>query len=196
MKGRCGAVVATFLIGIAPARAHDVIAGVGGFYGGLLHPVLVPAHALALVALGLLIGQQSARPRAGLKAMFTAALVAGVIFIVAAFAAQDVDYVVLGIAAAAGLAVAVARPLPLGVSCPLAAAAGVAIEVDLVPQEISMQTTLLALVGTALGAFLVVVLLADLAAALKRDWQRIGVRIVGSWIAASAILVLALRLAR
>ena len=30
----------------------------------------------------------------------------------------------------------------------------------------------------------------------KRSWQRIGVRIVGSWIAASAILVLALRLAR
>ena len=29
-----------------------------------------------------------------------------------------------------------------------------------------------------------------------RPWQRIGVRIVGSWIAASAILVLALRLAR
>ena len=30
---------------------------------------------------------------------------------------------------------------------------------------------------------------------LRRDWQRIGARIVGSWIAASAILVLALRVA-
>jgi hypothetical protein len=36
----------------------------------------------------------------------------------------------------------------------------------------------------------------DLTARSRRDWQRIGVRIAGSWIAASAILVLALRLAR
>jgi hypothetical protein len=31
---------------------------------------------------------------------------------------------------------------------------------------------------------------------LARGWRRIGARIVGSWIAASAILVLALRLVR
>jgi len=29
-----------------------VVAGVGGFYGGLMHPLLVPAHGLALVAWG------------------------------------------------------------------------------------------------------------------------------------------------
>jgi hypothetical protein len=31
---------------------------------------------------------------------------------------------------------------------------------------------------------------------LRRHWQRIGIRIAGSWIAASAILVLALRFLR
>jgi len=31
---------------------------------------------------------------------------------------------------------------------------------------------------------------------LCREWQRIGVRILGSWIAASAIMGLALRLTR
>jgi len=45
----------------------------------------------------------------------------------------------------------------------------------------------------ALGAFAVVTLVALLA---RRPWQRIGVRIVGAWIAASAILVLAVRLMR
>ena len=39
-------------------------------------------------------------------------------------------------------------------------------------------------------------LVAAIAMHATRPWQRIGVRIVGSWIAASAILVLALRLAR
>jgi len=31
---------------------------------------------------------------------------------------------------------------------------------------------------------------------LRRDWQRLAVRIIGSWIAASAMLVLAVRLTR
>ena len=191
---RAGLALAALLIGVGPACAHDVVAGVGGFYGGLIHPLLVPAHGLALAALGLLIGQQT--PRAGLKAVFAAALLLGVIVIVSAFAARDVDYAILGIAAAAGVAVAIARPLSVVVSCPLAAVAGVAIELDSVPQGISMQTTFLALAGTAVGAFLVVMFLADLAVCLQRDWQRIGARVAGSWIAASAILVLALRLSR
>jgi urease accessory protein len=191
-----GAVLVALLIAMNPAYAHDVVGGVGGFYGGLLHPALVPAHALALVALGLLIGQQTPRRRAGLLAAFAAALVLGIGLIVAAFAAFYADYVVLGSAAVAGLAVAIARPLPLVVACPLMAVAGVTLALDSVPQEISMLATFLALTGTAIGAFLATLVLADLTAHLRRDWQRIGVRIAGSWIAASAILVLALRLAR
>ena len=31
--------------------AHAPFVGVEGFYGGLLHPLLVPAHAMALLAL-------------------------------------------------------------------------------------------------------------------------------------------------
>ena len=38
------------------------------------------------------------------------------------------DYAILGIAAAAGVAVAIARPLSVVVSCPLAAVAGVVVE--------------------------------------------------------------------
>jgi urease accessory protein len=189
-----GVVLAALLIAMSPAHAHDVIRGVGGFYGGLLHPVLVPAHALALVTLGLLIGQQTPRRRAGLLATFAASLVLGIGLIVAAFAVFYADYAVLGVAAVAGLAVAIARPLPLVVACPLMAIAGVALELDSVPQEISMLATFLALTGTAVAAFLITLFLADLTVYLRRDWQRIGVRVVGSWIAASAILVLALRL--
>jgi hypothetical protein len=59
-----------------------------------------------------------------------------------------------------------------------------------------MQATFLALAGTAIGAFLIVMFVAEVVVALRRDWQRVGVRIAGSWLAASAILVLTLRLAR
>ena len=50
--------------------------------------------------------------------------------------------------------------------------------------------------GTGLGASLVLALLAGTTRMLTRDWQMIGVRILGSWIVASAVLVLALHLAR
>ena len=176
-----------------PAQAHDVVAGVGGFWGGLAHPLLVPAHALALVALGLAVGQAS-RHRAA-ELLFASGLVAGIALIVAAFAIVT-DQAILVVAAVAGLATAIGRPLPLLIAGPLAIAGGTAIALDSVPQEISMLTTFLALIGTALSACAAVVALAELMRRLTRGWQRVGLRILGSWAAASAILVLGLRLIR
>ena len=177
-----------------PAHAHDVI-GVGGFYGGLLHPLLVPAHIMALVALGLLMGQQ-APDRHALLALLTAALVAGIVVIVLAFAADNPDYAVLAVAALAGIAVAAGRPLPVALTGPIVLVAGVAVALDSVPQEISMPATFLALVATAIMAVIVTALAAAIATRLARGWPAIAVRVAGSWIAASAILVLALRLTR
>ena len=54
----------------------------------------------------------------------------------------------------------------------------------------------LTLVGTAFGAVLLLLALLQGTARLRHHWQRIGARIAGSWIAAIAILVLALRLVR
>jgi hypothetical protein len=56
------------------------------------------------------------------------------------------------------------------------------------------------LIGTGLGASLALALVVAGAGALVGVqglvWPRIGVRVLGSWIAASATLVLALRFAR
>jgi len=196
MIARCAVGAAALLMATTSARAHDVASGVGGFYGGLLHPLLVPAHMLALVGLGLWIGQHASRPRAVLLGLFAASLAAGVIVIVSAFAVTGADDAILVVAAVAGLAAAIARPQWLLVSAPLSAIAGAAIALDSVPQEISMTATFLALAGSAVAAFLMVMMMADLTVYWRRDWQRIAIRIAGSWIAASAILVLALRLAR
>jgi len=196
MIARCAGGAAALLMATTSARAHDVASGVGGFYGGLLHPLLVPAHMLALVGLGLWIGQHASRPRAVLLGLFAASLAAGVIVIVSAFAVTGADDAILVVAAVAGLAAAIARPQWLLVSAPLSAIAGAAIALDSVPQEISMTATFLALAGSAVAAFLIVMMMADLTVYWRRDWQRIAIRIAGSWIAASAILVLALRLAR
>ena len=191
-----GALIAAFALAAQPALAHDVVVGIGGFYGGLLHPLLVPAHLLALTALGLFLGQQVPRTRVGLTGVFAAAQIAGVIAIVSAASPMYQDLVVLIAAAALGMLVALAHPITPLVSLPLVASVGIALMLDSVPQEFSMHATFLALVGTLIGAFVIVTFVAEIARAAGRAWQRIAVRIVGSWIAASAILVLALRLAR
>ena len=52
-----------FALTAQPAMAHPPPLGIGGFAGGLLHPLFVPAHLLAVLALGMLIGQQPAGRR-------------------------------------------------------------------------------------------------------------------------------------
>jgi len=76
----------------------------------------------------------------------------------------------------------------------LAGAVGLAVALDSPPETISLRDANLALLGTAIGAVLVLLAVLQVATRLTRGWQRIGARIVGSWIAATAILVLALRL--
>ena len=48
-----------------------------GFVAGLVHPLALPAHVLALLALGLLIGQQTAGTRHVSLAAFAAGVAVG-----------------------------------------------------------------------------------------------------------------------
>ena len=93
-----------------------------GLIGGLLHPLALPAHILALLALGLLIGQQ--RGRLVPLAAFFAGLLAGLSALAFAVATTSAANVLLAATAVSGLLVALARPLPVFVSAPLAAIAG------------------------------------------------------------------------
>ena len=52
------------------------------------------------------------------------------------------------------------------------------------------------LIGTGVGASALLIAATMLASRMKEGWARVAARIIGSWIAASAILVLVLRLVR
>jgi hypothetical protein len=177
-----------------PALAHTPIPGLGGFTGGLLHPALVPAHGLGLFGLGLLVGREG--DRLVLLTVFAVGLVATVGAIVAAFAFEDAATVILAGAGVAGILVAAAWPVPRLVSAGLAVLMAAALMLDSVPDTISKRDSLVELAGTVLGAFLILTMISGVAAVARRPWQRIGVRILGSWTAATAIFVLALQLAR
>ena len=170
------------------------------FVGGLLHPLAVPAHAMALLALGMLIGQQALnRSSAPPLIAFAAGLASGLAAIASAVAQTSAGDLLLAGAVLCGLLVALAYPLPVLVCVPLAAVVGAALGLDSPPDVISMSAATTMLVGTGLGAMLTLIIVALCVRRLARLPQiapRTGVRIVGSWVAASALLVLALRLAR
>ena len=178
-----------------PAFAQTIEA-LRGFYGGLLHPVLTPTHGLALLGLGLLIGQQPAEKRLLPLVLFVLALAAGLLALALAVGETPAATVLLAAAAVAGALVAAAFRLPLLVLGPIAAAEGAAIGLDSPPEVISLQEAVFMLIGTGLGASIALALVVEVAARMARDWQQIGVRVLGSWTAASALLAIAVRLAK
>ncbi|HEY2230452.1 MAG TPA: HupE/UreJ family protein [Xanthobacteraceae bacterium] len=192
---RAASLVFLILATCQPASAHTPIEGLGGFYGGLLHPVLTPTHALALLGLGLLIGQQPAERRALPLMLFASALAAGLIALALAVGETPAGTVLLAGIAISGALVAAAFRLPLLALGLLAAAMGAAIGLDSPPEVVSLQEAIVMLIGTGLGAVIALGLVAEGAARMARDWQQIGVRVLGSWTAASALLAIAVRVA-
>lgn len=193
---RRAAFSAALLLLSGTAHAHVVIPGVGGFAGGALHPVLVLSHALALISLGLLAGVQRPSIRLLLLGYFVAGMILAFAMVSFAFAGDRAELAVLAWAAIAGLVLAARPRAPIAITASLAILIGGSVLFDSVPPVPSVSGTVLALSGTALVATAIVAIVAYASAALPAFWPRIGVRIAGSWIAASAILVLALRLAK
>jgi len=183
-------------VGADTARAHSPIEGIDGFYGGLLHPILVPAHALGVLALGLFISQQDSRHRRAAAVMFAVALVLALGAIVLAVSETSAREMLLADAAALGALVAIARPLPRPVGWLAAGVTGATVGLDSPPQVISIALATITLIGTGLGACIALAIVVGVTACLRRHWQLLGVRILGSWIAASAVLALAVRSAR
>jgi urease accessory protein len=178
----------------SPALAHAPINNIGVFYNGLLHPLFVPAHLMLLFGLGLLLGQHApGMSRFGWIAFVLAlwtGLVVGQVFGV------SVSVTLLLLAAmTAGLLVALGRPIPGMAAAVLTGLAGISVGIDSMPELLTRKETWVALAGTGLGAVLILSYVGGIAAGLRQPWQRIGIRVAGSWTAASAILVLALALA-
>jgi urease accessory protein len=188
--------LALLLIGVpSAARAHSPIEGLGFFYGGMLHPLLLPAHLLLLVALGLWIGQQGIRHiEIGLPA-FVAGLVPGLVCAGLGAVSAIPAPLLLIPAALGGLCVASAWRIPregIGVG---ALTCAFLIGVDSAPEATAGRETLLALLGVGLGAGFLLIHLSAMCEFFQRPWQRIAFRIAGSWICAIAIMVLALEFA-
>ena len=175
--------------------AHSPIKGLDNFYAGFLHPIFVPAHLLAALALGILCGQQGPKDLQAALIAYLVATLAGLAVSVLP-TRPDVELPLVIGAAATGAMVALDRRLPLPVYLLLATALGVMVGIDSAQDDLNGRGRLAALLGTLLAAYMLVLYAMVLSEFFsRRHWQRIGLRIVGSWIAASALLVLSLALA-
>lgn len=179
---------------VAPATslAHSPIQGIGSFYNGLLHPVVVPAHLLLLLATGLFLGQQGLKRVELALGVFAASTVAGLVM--AWFSiGTELDKVVLALSAAVGLLVAMRAQMALLWCVIIAFLAGCFLGIDSAQDGLSGKDKLVSLFGS--GVALNLLALYPLALAdyfNKKAWQKIGIRIIGSWVTASSLLVLAL----
>jgi len=176
-----------------PASAHSPIMGIGGVFGGILHALLIPEHGMSVLALGLVLGQQPwIQRRIGLL-IFITAMTCGLVasaFALGETLAADVLLVATGVL---GLLIAAAwAPPPLGWT--LAALAGLAAALDSRPEVASNEEAFRMLIGSGLGAAAAVAAVSALSFRLRGKAQLIVSRVLGSWIAAIAILVLSLRI--
>ncbi|MBL8328473.1 MAG: HupE/UreJ family protein [Rubrivivax sp.] len=194
-----GALVAAALAAAAPAaQAHSPIEGMGPFASGLLHPLVEPALLVSLAALGLLLGQAARGRVASVQRallVFALALLAG---LAAHRVAGDPDLTrgLLLLGGLIGVIVATAARLPAAVLLSVAAVVGLAAGLGSGPSGVQGQTYWVMLCGTALGTLLLPAWVMAVVSPMRRAWMQIAVRVLGSWLAAVALLVLSLSLAR
>lgn len=179
------------------ALAHGGLPGGGGFYSGVAHPFVAVEQALALLALGLLLGQQpgafSRFPLAGVAVGLSLGLATGPGLIPTGAGAGAT----LALALVFGGLLALARPMAAWMLVLVGGLAGWVVGMDTdvpVAPSASMIESLSPFAGVVTGVFLIVLNAAALAQAARRPPWFYGVRVAGSWVVAIAMMVLALRL--
>jgi HupE / UreJ protein len=183
------------------AAAHSPIAGIGNFYSGALHPLTTPAHLIGLLVVGAVIGQPDRVDRPvqpldeGAVLAFAVTMMLGLMLHRVA-GDPDTGQWLLVLGAAGGLAVAAAWRAPQWLVRGYALAVALCLSLASGPGDINGSARWISLAGTWFGAlfsFAYVVVLAGHSA--RRAATRIALRVVGSWLAAASLLVLALAFA-
>ncbi|NBC21233.1 MAG: hypothetical protein GVY06_09375 [Alphaproteobacteria bacterium] len=180
----------------APASAHSSVPGAEGLFLALAHPLTEPLQGLVAGTAGLLAARLGQLPAVtGLKLL----LASGLAGLVAAFTTgirpgAGLDIVLLLAAmGAAGWIAAFRRP-PVRPGLGLAAIAGLAAGMNTIPEP--GEGFAATLIGSYAGFLLAIVYLSGAGVWLARhearhDWLHLVPRVIGAWIVAITMLVLA-----
>jgi urease accessory protein len=171
-----------------PANAHGAFPGGGGFYAGAVHPVVSVDHLMTLLAIGLLLSQRGLR--AGLL-LLMAGIAAGLALPFAGVTFPAVAMPMLAILIVAGGSIAIAQYLPVAVSLLLSLTGGLCVGLM---TDVPLDTPLTAATagaGVIVAGFLIAAYAMAIGTVLRSRWQGIPLRVVGSWIVAIGLMMMA-----
>lgn len=191
MRGRVAAAAALLLLFVSrPAEAHLVTTGLGPFYDGAAHLAKSPGDLAILVALTLLGAMRGASIGRAFLALLPVAWIAGGEIGLAFPSSVNLDWVSAVCFLLVGALVAADRSLSLSEVGPLCAVIG-AFQGYLTGSALSITPSgHLELLGSVTALLIVVTLVAGVVVSIKVYWARVAVRVLGSWIAATGLLML------
>lgn len=187
-------IAALLLVFPSNADAHLAIKGAGDFGNGALHPLVMPQHLMIVLGLALLLGMRvPLRLKLPMVSLaISSAIALGVVSFVQ-FSPPELPLTL--IAMVLGLLVAIGRTLPPAALAGICAICAVAVGLDSGVDPESGMVVWKTLSGTWLGVTGVTGYLAlAVSNGAEKNWARTGMRILGSWIFAIAILMLAFAL--
>lgn len=185
------AVGAALVVLPSAATAHDAFGDIGPFYNGLLHPLVDPAQALSLTGLAVLMAiHPIGIVRIAVGVFITFAVGTLVASQLTALVPQPV--LLQTTALATGLTATAGPRIPAIVPIALASVTAV-LSIGNTDQPTSgLREILLFNIGTLVGHVFFLLLLWELLEQLVRRLGPLACRVAGSWVAAIAILTLAL----
>lgn len=190
-RGSTFAVAAGLLfLGSPSAQAHLVTTGLGPVYDGIAHLTLSPADLALVVVLTLLAAMRGARPGRWLLAVLPLAWLGGGMVGLVFPVSASMDWATGLAFLLAGALVAVDCNLRLPVVSALVSVIG-AFHGFLTGSALARApSAALELTGELVALTVVVTLAAGFVVSLRAFWARVVVRVLGSWIAATGLLLL------
>lgn len=177
----------------SPALAHVSAGGIIDSYSGLLHPFTEPLHIITILGLGFMLSQQGkAMPPIGWITYCSAAL-CGLIISSVGFTTA-INMLLYPLSMLLGILVAARPTLPRLVCILLSIITGVALGMDSITETTGLGKVIVTIFSTTTGLGIALLMVIGWGDYFTRDWQKIGIRVIGSWIAASALLVFTLSL--
>jgi urease accessory protein len=180
----------TLLMGALPADAHLNSTGMGPFYDGLVHFLMSPEDIIPVFALALLAGLRGATY--GRRTLFTlpvAWLLGALAGLTTVTATPHPSVAAAWFLLLGGLLAADAK-LSLRMTTALAALLGVYHGYLNGTGMGQFESAAVALLGLVFAVFVLIALAAAFVVKLRAQWAKIAVRVAGSWIAASGLLML------
>ncbi len=180
----------TFVMSVLPAEAHLNTTGMGPFYDGLMHFLMSPEDIVPVLALALLAGLRGASH--GRRALFTlpVAWLLGALAGLSAVTAKPHPFIAATWFLLLGGLLAADAKVSLRVTTALAALLGVYHGYVNGTGMGQFDTAAVAILGLVFAVFVLISLAAAFVVRLRAQWARIAVRVAGSWIAASGLLML------